>query len=158
MTRVADIQPDVELKKVLDGQIIVYVASNSFHRVSVYAQAERPDTELNDEFIEILNNGVTTALVQNPMGVFTGNLSVNIYCKLGSKATVKRNRTRDIISQIEREAQNRRSGRYFFHIDPYNVITQPTSNSSGYSTAAINVRWRMDEEPCKIKSEEDGGQ
>lgn len=156
MTNIAEIQPDVELKKLLEGFITVHTSLNSFYRVSVYAQAERPDTGLNDAFIDILNNGVTTAMVQNPMGIFTGNLSVNIYCKLGSKATVKRNRTMDIISQIEREVQNRRSGRYFFSIDPYNVITQPTTNSSGYSTAAINVRWRMDEEPCKIKSEKDG--
>lgn len=145
MTKISEIQPDVALKKALDGKIEVHTSEADTEPVKVYQHAERPDTGLDEQFIDITVNGVVRAMT-HPLGVFRGNLAVAVYVKTKSDGSVKRNRENEIISQLEEYLKYNKHGRYFFEITAGNVITPTSVNvTSGYSVTVLNVEWRMDE-------------
>lgn len=147
MINIADIRPDAELKRILDKQIVIEISEAETATLPVYQQGERPNTGLASEFIDININGVVRAKLQ-PLGLFYGNLSVSVYCKTYDNGAVNQIRVNSIVSQLEKYLKYRKSGRYFFELNPQNIITPTTINvTSGYSVTVLNVEWQMYEQP-----------
>lgn len=148
MINIADIRPDAELKQLLEGKITIKKAADAdYTPIEVYQQGERPNTKLENEFIDININGVVRAKLQ-PLGLFYGNLAVSVYCKTYDNGAVNQIRVNSIVSQLEEYLKYRKSGRYFFELNPQNIITPTTINvTSGYSVTVLNVEWQMYEQP-----------
>lgn len=156
MINIADIRPDAELKQLLEGKITIKKAANAdYTPIDVYQQGERPNTKLADEFIDININGVIRSRTQ-PLGLFYGNLAVSVYCKTYDNGAVNQIRVNSIVSQLEKYLKYRKSGQYFFELNPQNIITPTTINvTSGYSITVFNVEWHMNEivEQSDVESE-----
>lgn len=147
MINIADIRPDAELKQLLEGKITIQLSAADYATLPVYQQGERPNTGLASEFIDININGVVRAKLQ-PLGLFYGNLAVSVYCKTYDNGAVNQIRVNSIVSQLEEYLKYRKSGRYFFELNPQNIITPTTINvTSGYSVTVLNVEWQMYEQP-----------
>lgn len=145
MITLAELNPDQALKALLEGNVSIAVSASESRAAEVYRQGERPNTDLGDEFIEVLPNGVARAMTK-PMGVFRGNLAVTLYCKAQSNGTAKSNRIKSMLSQVEALVNAKSSGVFFFEINPDNVITPLSYNSAtGYTTMTINVEWHTTE-------------
>lgn len=145
MITLADLNPDQALEILLEDNVTIAVSASESRVAEVYRQGERPNTDLGDEFIEVLPNGVIRAMTK-PMGVFRGNLAVTLYCKAQSNGTAKFNRIKSMLSQVESLVNAKSSGVFFFEINPSNVITPMTYNSAtGYTTMTINVEWNTTE-------------
>lgn len=145
MITISELQPDEELKALLDGNVSIDISSKEVRIAKVYRQGERPNTEFGDEFIEILHNGTIRAMTK-PMGVYRGNLAVILYCKSQSDGTVKFGRINSMLSQVESLVSDKRSGKFFFKTNPANVITPISHNSStGYTTLTLNIEWHTTE-------------
>ena len=81
-----------------------------------------------------------------PMGVYRGNLAVTLYCKAQSNGTAKENRMNSMLSQVESLVNHKSNGKFFFEINPSNVITPMTYNlATGYTTLTINIEWNTTE-------------
>ena len=145
MITLAELNPDQALEALLEGNVSIAVSASESRVASVYRQGERPNTDLGDEFIEVLPNGVVRAMTK-PMGVFRGNLAVTLYCKAQSNGVAKENRINSMLSQVESLVNFKLSGKFFFEINPDNVITPLSYNSAtGYTTMTINVKWHTTE-------------
>ncbi len=143
MISIADIRPDAELKQCLEGKITIQTSAADYATLPVYKQGERPNTGLANEFIDININGVVRSKLQ-PLGLFYGNLAVSVYCKTQNNGVVKQNRVNAIVSQLEEYLKYRKYGKYFFELNPQNIITPTTINvTSGYSVTVLNVEWQM---------------
>lgn len=145
MISLSELHPDQALKALLEGNVSIAISADESRIAEVYRQGERPNTDLGDEFIEILPNGVVRAMTK-PMGVYRGNLAVTLYCKAQSNGTAKENRINSMLSQVELLVNCKSSGKFFFEINPSNVITPMTYNSAtGYTTTTLNVEWNTTE-------------
>lgn len=145
MITLAELHPDEALETLLEGNVSIAISENESRIAEVYRQGERPNTNLGDEFIDVLPNGVVRAMAK-PMGVYRGNLAVTLYCKAQSNGTAKSNRINSMLSQMELLVNCKSSGKFFFKINPSNVITPMTYNSStGYITQTINIEWNTTE-------------
>ena len=145
MINIADVQPDAELKKMLDGRIVIHTSDTDTATLKVYQHDERPNTELPDDFIDIMINGIVSSLT-HPLGVFKGSVAVSVYCRTNSNGSVKRYRVSEIISQLDGLIKYVKSGDFFFNLNPDNIITPTSINvNSGYSVTVLNVEWRMNE-------------
>ena len=139
--RPSEIRPDLALKKILDGNIILQKSETDFANIKVYAQGERPNDGLASEFVEILFNGAVRSLTK-PIGVLRGNVVVSVYVKSYEDGSVFQYRVDSIMKQIEEKVSSASSGDYFFEINPDNIITPTTTNiASGYSTTILNIEW-----------------
>ena len=78
--RPSDIRPDLALKELLEGNILLQKSDSDTVTIDVYAQGEAPHTGLASEFIEILINGVVRSITK-PIGVLKGNLAVQVFVK-----------------------------------------------------------------------------
>ena len=135
----AELQPDVALKALLDKKVTVDADAKE---VKVYAQGEQSNVGVADDYITVLYNGVITSLT-NPIGHFKGNLALSVNCKLNSNRTIKLNRIRKLVEQCVKLVDRKTSQGIFFRLDPTNVITPPTPNdTTGYATTTLNVKWR----------------
>ena len=145
MITLSQLHPDKALKDLLDGNVEIAISSSESRIAKVYGQGERPNTNLGDEFIDVLYNGTIRAMTK-PMSVYRGNLAVTLYCKAQSDGTSKSNRLNSMLSQVESLVNNKASGKFFFKINPSNVITPMTYNSAtGYTTITINIEWNTTE-------------
>ena len=145
MIPLSQLQPDKALKDLLDGNVSIAISSSESRIAEVYRQGERPNTDLGGEFIDVLYNGTIRAMTK-PMGVYRGNLAVTLYCKAQSDGTAKFNRINSMVSQVESLVNCKSSGKFFFEINPSNVITPMTYNSAtGYITMTINIEWNTTE-------------
>lgn len=137
-----ELTPDIALKALLDGNII---GGNSA-AVKVYAQGRRPNRGLDREYIELYNNGVIRSLTE-PIGVFAGTLAVGIYCEANAAdGTAKTALIADIASQVQARCDNKKSGKFFFSLSTYNIVTPATTDlSTGYTAMVINVDWHTTE-------------
>jgi hypothetical protein len=145
MITLAELHPDKALEALLKGNVSIAISASESRIAEVYRQGERPNTDLGDEFIDILPNGVVQAMTK-PLGVYRGNLAVTLYCKAQSDGTVKFNRINSMLSQVESLVNCKSSGKFFFKITPSNVITPMTYNSAtGYTTITINIEWNTTE-------------
>lgn len=139
--RPSEIRPDLALKTLLDGQIVLRKSATESVVIDVYAQGERPNTGLASEFVEILFNGAVRSLTK-PIGVLRGNVVVSVYVKSYEDGSVFQYRVDSIMKQIEEKVSSVSAGDYFFEINPDNIITPTTTNiASGYSTTILNVEW-----------------
>ena len=139
--RPSEIRPDLALKTLLDGQIVLRKSATESVVIDVYAQGERPNTGLASEFVEILFNGAVRSLTK-PIGVLRGNVVVSVYVKSYEDGSVFQYRVDSIMKQIEEKVSTASSGDYFFEINPDNIITPTTTNiASGYSTTILNIEW-----------------
>ena len=139
--RPSQIRPDLALKTLLDGQIVLRKSATESVVIDVYAQGERPNTGLASEFVEILFNGAVRSLTK-PIGVLRGNVVVSVYVKSYEDGSVFQYRIDSIMKQIEEKVSSASSGDYFFEINPDNIITPTTTNiASGYSTTILNIQW-----------------
>jgi hypothetical protein len=145
MIKLSELHPDKALETLLEGNVSIEISEEESRVALIYRQGERPNTDLGDEFIEILPNGVVRAMTK-PMGVYRGNLAVILYCKAQSDGTVKFNRINSMLSQLESLVNCKSSGKFFFEINPSNVITPISYNSAtGYTTMTLNVEWHTTE-------------
>lgn len=139
--RPSEIRPDLALKALLDGQIVLRKSATESVVIDVYAQGERPNTGLASEFVDILFNGAVRSLTK-PIGVLRGNVAVSVYVKSYEDGSVFQYRVDSIMKQIEEKVSSASSGDYFFEINPDNIITPTTTNmASGYSTTILNIEW-----------------
>ena len=139
--RPSEIRPDLAIKALLEGQIVLQKSATESAVIDVYAQGERPNTGLASEFVEILFNGAVRSLTK-PIGVLRGNVVVSVYVKSYEDGSVFQYRVDSIMKQIEEKVSYASSGDYFFEINPDNIITPTTTNiASGYSTTILNIEW-----------------
>lgn len=139
--RPSEIRPDLALKTLLDGQIVLRKSATESVVIDVYAQGERPNAGLASEFVEILFNGTVRSLTR-PIGVLRGNVVVSVYVKSYEDGSVFQYRIDSIMKQIEEKVSSKESDGYFFEINPDNIITPTTTNiASGYSTTILNIEW-----------------
>ena len=139
--RPSEIRPDIALKKLLEGKIILQRSETEFADIKVYAQGERPNDRLDTEFVEILINGIVRS-VTKPLGFLKGNLALAVYVKTYDDGSVFQYRLDHILKLIEERVSNIASEDYFFEINPDNIITPTTINvSTGYSTTILNIEW-----------------
>ena len=139
--RPSEIRPDLALKRLLEGNIILQKSETEFADVKVYAQGERPNDGLDSEFVEILLNGSVRS-VTKPMGLLRGNIALAVYVKTYDDSSVFQYRVDALLKLIEEKVSPSTSENYFFEINPDNIITPTTVNvTSGYSTTILNIEW-----------------
>lgn len=147
MTSIADLNPDVALAALLDGKVSVQTSATQSHTIRAYADEERPNKNLADEFIDVEWNGGAQSLTEDP-ALFRGNLMLTIWCKAQTDGRAKKKLVKQIVSQVA-DAIYRvpTSGGFHFRFDPTNVITPTTTNlTTGYSTTILNVEWHVTDE------------
>ena len=139
--RPSEIRPDIALKKLIEGKIILQRSETEFADIKVYAQGERPNDGLNTEFVEIMINGLVRS-VTKPLGFLKGSLALAIYVKAYDDGSVFQYRVDHILKLIEEKVSNSTSEGYYFEINPNNIVTPTTVNvSTGYSTTILNIEW-----------------
>lgn len=139
--RPSEIRPDIALKKLIEGKIILQKSQTEFADIKVYAQGERPNDGLDTEFVEILINGLVRSVTKS-LGFLKGNLALAIYVKAYDDGSVFQYRIDHILKLIEENVSNAASEGYFFEINLDNIITPTTVNvSTGYSTTILNIEW-----------------
>ena len=139
--RPSEIRPDLALKRLLEGNIILQKSETEFADVKVYAQGERPNDGLDSEFVEILLNGSIRS-VTKPMGLLRGGIALAVYVKTYDDGSVFQYRVDALLKLIEDKVSLSGFGNYFFEINPNNIITPTTVNvTTGYSTTILNIEW-----------------
>lgn len=139
--RPSEIRPDIALKKLLEGNLILQRSETDFVDVKVYAQGERPNDRLDSEFVEILLNGSIRS-VTKPIGLLRSSIALVVYVKTYDDGSVFQYRVDSLLKLIEEKVSNVMSGDYFFEINPDNIITPTTVNvTTGYSTTVLNIQW-----------------
>lgn len=140
--RPSEIRPDIALKKLLEGNLILQRSETDFVDVKVYAQGERPNDRLDSEFVEILLNGSIRS-VTKPIGLLRSSIALVVYVKTYDDGSVFQYRVDSLLKLIEEKVSNISSGDYFFEINPNNIITPTTVNvTTGYSTTILNINWK----------------
>lgn len=139
--RPSEIRPDIALKDLLEGNIILQRSATEFADIKIYALGERPNDRLDTEFVEIMINGLVRS-VTKPLGFLKGNLALAVYVKAYDDGSVFQYRVDQILKLIEEKVSNKVSKDYFFEINTDNIITPTTVNvSTGYSTTILNIEW-----------------
>lgn len=139
--RPSEIRPDLELKALLEGNLILQRSETDFADVKVFAQGERPNDGLDSEFVEVLLNGSVRS-VTKPMGLLRGSIALAVYVKTYDDGSVFQYRVDTLLKLIEEKVSPSTSENYFFEINPDNIITPTTVNvTTGYSTTVINIDW-----------------
>lgn len=140
MMKPSTIEPDVELKNYLAGQIRVG-NGNTAPVVTVYSDWERPTNQLPDDFIVIYINGDIEGVAMD-MPFAKGYLMVSLYCKLNDDGSVKKNRVKKLLTQFDELIEKAITAHYHFEYDASRFITPTTPNqTSGYSVTSLNLRW-----------------
>lgn len=146
MSTIADLNPDVALAALLDGKVSVQTSATDSHTIRAYADEERPNKNLADEFIDVEWNGGARSLT-NPLGLFRGNIALVIWCKAQTDGRAKKKLVKQIVSQVAPLVHRKVSQGFVFTFDPTNVITPTTTNlTTGYSTTILNVEWHVTDE------------
>lgn len=141
MTSPANINPDVVLAALLDRKVSVQTSATKSYAIRAYADEERPNKGVADEFIDIEWNGSARSLTR-PLGLFRGNLALVIWCKARADGRAKKKRVKQIIAQCAELVDGKLSQGFFFEFNADNVITPTTVNlTTGYSTTILNVKW-----------------
>lgn len=146
MTSIADLNPDVALATLLDSKVTVQTSATDSHTIRAYADEERPNKNLADEFIDVEWNGGAQSLTEDP-ALFKGNIMLTIWCKAQTDGRAKKKLVRQIVSQVAPLVHHKVSQGFVFTFDPTNVITPTTTNlTTGYSTTILNVEWHVTDE------------
>lgn len=135
------LNPDVELRDILSGNIKVQTASGTMVAIPVYGDEEQPTAGLADDFIVVRSNGSPLS-VTDKMGVWRGNLMVHLFCKMNPDGSAKKNRISKILEQLETYLKRASGENFFYSINILRPITPTTVNqSSGYSSTVLNAEW-----------------
>lgn len=146
MSTIADLNPDVALAALLDGRVSVQTSATESHTIRSYADEERPNKNLADEFIDVEWNGGARAITEEP-ALFRGNLMLTIWCKSQTDGRAKKKLVKQIVAQVAPIVHRKTSQGFVFTFDPTNVITPTTTNlTTGYSTTILNVEWHTTDE------------
>ena len=141
MSTIADLNPDAVLATLLDGKVTVQTSKTASHTIKAYADEDRPNKNLADEFIDVEWNGGAQSLTEDP-ALFKGNLMLTIWCKAQTDGRAKKKLVKQIVAQIAPLVHLAVAGGYVFRFDPSQVITPTTTNlTTGYSTTILNVEW-----------------
>lgn len=143
MNKIGELNPDAALAFLLDKNVKVFTSASQHHAIRAYADGERPNNNLGDEFIEIVWNGGARSLTE-ANNIFKGNLAIKIWCKTQADGRAKKKIVNQIVSQLYPIVNRIVSHGFIFTFDPSNVITPTTTNlSQGYSTTILNTKWRV---------------
>ena len=141
MIRPSDIQPDVELRDFLKGQIHVGLVDGGTQEVAVFSDWERPTNELPSDFLVIYMNGDPSGFGMD-IDFAKGYIMVSLYCKLNDDGSVKKNRIKKILAQFDDLIERRLTNNYYYCYDSERFITPTTPNqTSGYSVTILNLKW-----------------
>ena len=141
MFHASSIQPDIELRNYLQGQIVVGRLDGGTDPVIVYGDWEKPSNDVPDDFIVIFNNG-DIAGVGMKADYASGYLMISLYCRLNDDGSAKKNRIRKILEQFDKLVEGHASENYFYKYDAPRFITPTAPNiSSGYSVTTLNIIW-----------------
>lgn len=141
MTTIADLNPDAVLASLLDCKVSVQTSKTDSHTIRAYADEERPNKNLGDEFIDVEWNGGAQSITENP-AFFKGNLLLTIWCKAQTDGRAKKKLVKQIVSQVAPLVHRKSAQGFLFTFDPSSVITPTTTNlTTGYSTTILNVEW-----------------
>lgn len=143
---ISDLNPDTVLAGLLDNNIKVQTSATESHTIRAYADEDRPNKNLADEFIDVEWNGGAQSLTEDP-ALFRGNLMLTIWCKAQTDGRAKKKLVKQIVSQVAPLVHRKVSQGFVFTFDPANVITPTTTNlTTGYSTTILNVEWHVTDE------------
>lgn len=158
MIKPSSIEPDVELRDVLQAlNIYVETVNGSQEKVDIYGDWERPTNELPADFIVVYKNG-TIGGVGMDVDYASGYIMVSLYSKMNDDGSVKKNRTKKLLSQIDEifierikdpetnqeteHYKNLVTDKYVYKYDAPRFITPTTPNqTSGYSVTTLNLMW-----------------
>lgn len=157
MIKPSSIQPDTELRDLLQGTISVVTTGNITKDVVIYGDWEKPTNEVPDDFIIVMYNGDVGGL-GNTVSYADGYIMVSLYCKLNDDGSVKKNRVKKILQQLDgmfieritdsqtdtvtEHYKNLVTDNYVYKYDAQRFITPTTPNiTSGYSITNLNLRW-----------------
>lgn len=146
MNTIANLNPDSVLAAILDGKVSVQTSKTQSHSIRAYADEERPNKNLGDEFIDIEWNGGVQSLT-NDLALFKGNLLLTIWCKAQADGRAKKKLVKQIVSQVASLVHRKSAQGFIYTFDHTNVITPTTTNlTTGYSTTILNVEWHTTNE------------
>lgn len=158
MIKTSSIEPDVELRDVLQAlNIHVETVNGSKEKVDVYGDWERSTNDLPSDFIVVYKNG-TIGGVGMEVDYASGYIMVSLYSKMNDDGSVKKNRTKKLLSQIDEifierikdpetnqvteHYKNLVTDKYVYKYDAQRFITPTTPNqTSGYSVTTLNLMW-----------------
>lgn len=158
----SSIEPDVELRDFLRAQNIrVGLSGGGSELVKVYGDWERSTNDLPNDFIVIYKNGEIGGVGMN-VDYADGYIMVSIYSKMNDDGSVKKNRTKKLLKQIDDLFLYKQvpdddpipddkiyekykpiiTDNYIFKHDAQRFITPTTPNqTSGYSVTTLNLMW-----------------
>lgn len=138
----SELNADLSIATLLKGNVKVQTSAKASRAVAVYAQGQQPQTDLADEFIICEPNGKISSLTQ-PVGIYTGNVALTMYCKCNADGTIKRNRVLSMVEQCTELLHGQSADGFYFGLNADNVIMPMTTNLiNGYASMALNVEWR----------------
>lgn len=162
MIKPSSIEPDVELRDVLQAlNIHVETVNGSQEKVDVYGDWERPTNELPTDFIVVYKNG-TIGGIGMDVDYASGYIMVSLYSKMNDDGSIKKNRTKKLLKQIDDLFLDKQipdddpilddkiyekykpiiTDNYIFKHDAQRFITPTTPNqTSGYSVTTLNLMW-----------------
>lgn len=146
MIHLSSIQPDVELRDYLQGQISVGISGGGTAPVQVYGDWEKPTNDVPDDFFVIFTNGDVGG-VGMKADYADGFLIVSLFCRLNDNGSVRKNRIKKILDQFDNLVEeNVVTKNYYYAYDASRFITPTTPNqSSGYSVTSLNIKWHTTE-------------
>jgi hypothetical protein len=135
MAKLSEIEADLALKSLLTGKI-----ATDKDVLKVYGQYEQPNSGLDDDFIRIYYNGNIRSRTY-PIGVFDGNLALQLFCKCNNDGTAKRNRIRRLLAEVETYVDRKRNQGYTFKLSATPITPVTVDTTTGYSTTTLNIEW-----------------
>ena len=139
--RPSEIRPDLVLKEILEGNLVLQTSETEFADIKVYAQGERPNIGLDSEFVEIMFNGLIRS-VTKPIGFVKGNLAIGIYVKTYQDGSVFGYRVQKLEELIQELVSDVTAKGFFLSFNLDSIITPTTVNTTtGYSQTILNVEW-----------------
>jgi hypothetical protein len=148
MAYISDIQADKALQSLLVGKVFVQTSDTDSSVLDVYANYERPNVGLSDEFVSCYYNGNIQSRTK-PLGLFFGNLAVSVFCKANADNTAKKTRIKQLVKQVEmlvhRKTVYYEGIKYYFEITPTPITPTTVSTTTGYATTVLNVEWHTNQ-------------
>lgn len=141
MIRPSSIQPDVELRDFLQGQIRVGVSGGAMKDVPVYGDWERATNDAPSDFVVIFLNGEIGGVGMD-INYAEGYVMVGLYSKLNDDGSVKKSRVQKILEQFDDLIERLNTENYFYRYASDRFITPTSPNvTSGYSVTTLNLVW-----------------
>ena len=137
----SSLQPDIELRDALKGQIRVGLRGGGTRVVTVYGDWERPSNGVDDDFLVVMLNGNMESLGMD-IPFARGYIMVSLYSRLNDDGSVRKNRVQKILAQFDEAIECLNTSHYFYQYAAPQFITPTTPNiTSGYSITTLNLKW-----------------